>query len=155
MIQTAAGNGSGMKAMVKVRRWGRGNWKTENIRNSAGCSGHKPCGWGSTPQGVNIDECACKGEDSCLAVGRRGGWEGRGSRLRGRLNKVALQEQGQGQGRLLGMNEVALQEQGQGRLLGMEMAAPQEQGQGIVTGIKNAAPEKQWQGLQGCLLGQD
>ena len=60
-----------------------------------------------------------------------------------------------GQGRLLGMNEVALQEQGQGRLLGMEMAAPQEQGQGIVTGIKNAAPEKQWQGLQGCLLGQD
>ena len=49
--------------------------------------------------------------------------------MRGRLhrmNKVALQEQGQGQGRLLGMNEVALQEHGQGRLLGMEMAAPEE-----------------------------
>ena len=90
-----------------------------------------------------MDECACKGEDSCLAVGRRGGWDGSGSRLRGRLhrmNKVALQEQGQGQGRLLGMNEVALQEQGQGRLLGMEMAAPEEQGQGMVTGIKSAAP---------------
>ena len=90
-----------------------------------------------------MDECACKGEDSCLVVGRRGGRDGRGSRLRGRLhrmNNFALQEQGQGQGRLLGMNEVAVQKQGQGRLLGMEMAAPEEQGQGMVTGIKSAAP---------------
>ena len=112
-------------------------------RNSAGCSGHKPCGWGSTPQGVIMEECACKGEDICLAVGRRGGWEGGGSRLRGRLhgmNKIACQEHGQGQGRLLGVNEVALQEQEQGRLLGMEKAAHQEQGQGMLTGITNASP---------------
>ena len=50
MVQTAAENGSGKKAMVQVRRCGRGNWKTENKRNSAGCSGHKPCARGSTPR---------------------------------------------------------------------------------------------------------